>query len=90
MIKTKDVLNIFLYILLIIFSVYIIYQLILKIFGGSWQTEDIVIALLILIIGSVLNITIKLAKLETNFSNLKTSFCSLAKDFKEHLSKHKT
>ncbi len=90
MAKIPQTLSIILYILLIAFSIYLIYQLIIKILGGSWTTENIVITLLILIIGFLFNLTIKLAKLESNFNNLKNGFCSLAKDFKYHLAKHRT
>jgi hypothetical protein len=61
-----------------------IYQIILKIIGGSWETQDMVIALLVLLIGLVFSLTIKLTKLEMNFNHLKISFLSLAKDFKQH------
>lgn len=83
--KKVDYLTIIIYILLILFAIFVIYQLIIKIFGGSWETQDIIIALLILIIGFVFNLTIKSSRLDANFSNLKNSFCNLAKDFKEHL-----
>lgn len=84
--ERPKILSIILYVLLILFSIFIIYQLIIKILGGSWETQDIIIALLILIIGFIFNITVKLTKIETNFNNLKNSFCNLAKDFKQHLS----
>lgn len=87
--KKERIMNIILYGLLIILSIFIIYQLIIKILGGSWTTESIIIALLILIIGFIFNLTIKLTKSETNLNNLKNSFCNLAKDFKQHLSNHK-
>ena len=86
MVNFKKVLAIIFYIVLILFAVFIIYQIIIKIIRGSWETQDLVIALLILIIGFVFNLTIKLTKLETNFNNLRTSFCKLAKDFKRYSS----
>ena len=88
--KTGETFNIIILILLILFSLFIIYQLIKIVFLGSWEPESVIIALLILVIGFIFNITIKLTKLESNFNNLKTRFCSLAKDFKEHLSKDKS
>jgi len=39
-----------------------------------------------LMMGFLFNITVKVTKLESNFNNLKNSFCSLAKDFKQHCS----
>ncbi len=82
MIRIKKILIILFYIILIIFALFIIYQIIRKILGGSWETQDILIALMILLIGFIFNMTIKLTRLESNFNNLKTSFCNLAKDFK--------
>jgi len=38
-------------ILLLIFAAYIVYQIIRKILGGSWESEQIIISLLILNIG---------------------------------------
>lgn len=84
----KEISRITAYILLIIFAVFIIYQIIIKILGGSWELQDIVIALLVLIIGFLFNLTIKLTKLESDFNNIKSSFCNMAKDFKEHLNNH--
>ena len=85
MVDIKEAFRLIIYIFLIIFAVFIIYQVILKISGGSWELQDIVIALLILILGFLFNLTIKITKLEGNFNNLKDSFCNMAKDFKEHL-----
>jgi uncharacterized membrane protein (DUF485 family) len=80
--------NIFL-ILLILFSLFIAYQILRKILGGSWTTEGIIIALLVTIIGFLFNQTIKLTRTETNLHNLQRSFSCLAHDFKEHIKKKK-
>jgi len=74
-------------IILILFGTFIIYQLIRKILGGSWTTENIIIALLIFEIGLTFTIAVSLARLISDHNHLKGQFCSLAKDFKEHLSK---
>jgi len=47
-------------ILLIILGLIIIYQLLRKIFGGSWQTESIIIALLMFNLGLTWKICMKL------------------------------
>jgi len=73
-------------ILLIILGLFIAYQIILKIFGGSWATEDIIVALLIFIIGFVFTIALNLVKLNLKHDYLERQFRFLAKDFKEHLS----
>ena len=95
--KMSEIFNIILLILLILFSIFVIYQIIRKIFVGSWTTESILISLALIIISSLLmiagfliSLTKTSARTESNLNNLKTSFCNLAKDFKEHLSKHRT
>ena len=95
--EKNNIFELILTIVLIIFGAYIAIQLIRKIFGGSWTTESIIISLTILILASLFVITgflinqsKSLGKLESKFDNLKNSFCSLAKDFKEHLTNHKT
>lgn len=93
MVKIKEALNITFYILLIILAGFIIYQIIRKILGGSWTTESIIVTLTITIIASffvmagfLINQAKTLGKIENELTNLKTSFCTLAKDFKQHLS----
>ncbi|MBM3234646.1 hypothetical protein FJZ19_06155 [Candidatus Pacearchaeota archaeon] len=92
--RIREILNILILILLIAFSIFIIYQLIIKIFGGSWTTESIIVSLVLLIIASLfviagflISISRTIGKIETKLNNLKDSFCNLAKDFKHHLSK---
>jgi len=86
MAKLSEIIKILFYILLLLFAIFMIYQIIIKILGGSWETQDIIVALLVLMMGFLFNITVKVTKLESNFNNLKNSFCSLAKDFKQHCS----
>ena len=78
------ILNILGIIILILFSIFLLYQLIKKTMGGSWENQDILIVPVILIIGFLFNMAVKLTKPETNFLNSKDSFCKLAKDFKLH------
>jgi len=73
-------------ILLIIFGLFIAYQIILKIFGGSWATEDIIVALLVFVIGFVFTIALNLVKLNLKHDRLERQFYFLAKDFKKHVS----
>lgn len=82
MAKFSNVLESIIYILLIAFAIFIIYQLILKIFGGSWETQDIAIALLVIMLGLIFNIAIRQAKLETNLNHFSRNFFCLARDFK--------
>lgn len=55
-------------IILIILGLIIIYQLIKKILGGSWQTESIIIALLIFNLGLTWKSSMELMKLNSKFN----------------------
>ena len=54
-------------ILLILFGLFIAYQLLRKILGGSWQTESLIIALLVFNLGIIW-------KMNTNFWKLNLKF----------------
>jgi len=84
--KLIDKIEIIAVILLIIFGLFIVYQLILKILGGSWATEDIIVALLIFVIGIVFTIALNLVKLNLKHEYLERQFYFLAKDFKKYVS----
>ncbi len=45
--------------ILALFGLFIAYQLIRKIFGGSWQAESLIIALLVLNLGIILRLSSK-------------------------------
>lgn len=81
--KTLNLIQNILVFLIFILGLFIAYQIILKIFGGSWETEDIVVTLLVLIISSIFTIVIILAQLKSDHNHLARQFSSLAKDFKE-------
>ena len=70
--------------LLILFGIFIIIQILIKLSGGSWSTEDIILSLLIFNIGATFTIGIMLAQLKSDHNHLKNQFKSLANDFKEH------
>lgn len=53
--------------ILILFGLFIIYQLMGKIFGGSWQTEGLIISLLIFNIGVVWRLSMNIVKLNMKF-----------------------
>ena len=44
---------------LILFGLFLAYQILLKIFGGSWQTESLIIALLIFNLGLTWKLNMK-------------------------------
>jgi len=84
-----DILQITLTILLIILGLFIIYQIIRKIFGGSWSTENIIISLLMLNIGFTFALAVNQARTNTNVGHLSNSFRHLVNDFKLHLRDNK-
>jgi len=54
-------------ILLILFGLFIAYQLLRAILGGSWQTEGLIIALLVFNLGMTWKLTISNVKLNIKF-----------------------
>ena len=84
--KFIDIIQTILIIFLIVFGLFLAYQIILKILGGSWQTESLIISLLMLNIGITFTLAINHAKINARIAHLTYQFRSLAKDFKEHLS----
>lgn len=69
--------------MLILFSLFLIYQLLIKIFGGSWASEGIIVSLLVLVIGFLFNQAKTLGKLESEVRNIKISLFHFAHDFKD-------
>ncbi|MAG01831.1 hypothetical protein CMI42_00690 [Candidatus Pacearchaeota archaeon] len=55
-------------ILLIILGLILAYQLILKILGGSWQTEAIIIGLLMMNLGLTWKLALNFYKLDMRFN----------------------
>ncbi|MFH1592337.1 MAG: hypothetical protein ABIB47_03145 [Candidatus Woesearchaeota archaeon] len=81
-------------IVLVVFGLYISYQIIKRILGGSLTAEDIIISLLIFNLGCVFTIGFALAKLNSGLAKLKSDhnhlrnqFRSLADDFKRYVKK---
>lgn len=86
----KDIIKIIIklfVIILIIFGLFIIYQIIKKILGGSWSTENIIVSLLILNLGVVFATGLIFAKLRSDHNHLSKQFSALANDFKDHIKK---
>jgi uncharacterized membrane protein len=86
--KIKQILDILFVVALTIFALFIIYQILRKVFGGSWATEGLVIALLVLNITLTFHLTKEVTQIKTDLSHIKMEFRSLAHDFKEHI-KHR-
>ena len=82
-------------IIYIIIIIYVAYQILRAIFGGSWATENILIAGMgvilagmFAIVSFLINQGKCLGALEERTKNIGNSLYNLGKDFKEHLSKH--
>ena len=83
-------------IILIIIMIYVAFQVFKVIFGGTWATENIIIAGMgiilagmFVIVGFLINQGKILGTLEERTKNIGASLSNLGNDFKEHLSKHK-
>ena len=78
-------------ILVVLFGLYLLFQLIKKILGGSWSTEEIVVGLLIFNTGAIFTLTLtiipSIVHIKADLNNLKMQFRALATDFKNHLHK---
>lgn len=75
--------------------VYLAFQVLIAIFGGTWATENIIIAGMgvilagmFIIVGFLINQGRELGKLEERTKNIGESLSNLGRDFKEHLLKH--
>lgn len=89
----EDILENILFVLLILFIIFIGYQILRAIFGGSWTDEQIAIGLMTIvlssffvIVGYLINQARAIGKIESNISNLNERFKNMGKDLKEHLS----
>ncbi|MBI4440243.1 hypothetical protein HY638_04700 [Candidatus Woesearchaeota archaeon] len=79
----QDALTIF----LILFGIFLLYQVILKIFGGSWTTEDLVFGFIVVMVGFQFQMNTALTRVQSDLGYLKNQFRALAGDFKEHIAK---
>jgi len=87
----KDMLyyiNLLVMIFIIVLGLVVAYQLVLKILGGSWMSESLIIALLVMNISLSFANAINLAKLGSDHRYLRRQFGCLARDFKEHVGGH--
>lgn len=71
----------------IAFGIFIAYQILRIIFGGSWPSEDAILALLILNITLTVSMSLYttqgITKIRSDLTHLTKQFDSLAADFKE-------
>ncbi len=92
----KEVIKELFRIIYIIILIYVAYQVLKAIFGGTWATENILIAGMGVILAGmfvIVSFLISQGKclgtLEERTKNIGDSLFNLGKDFKEHLSKHR-
>ncbi len=83
MAKALDIIQVILIIFLIVFGIFILYQIIRKILGGSWDNETIIISLLIFNISFTIAIALNLIKFNTDYNYFKKYMHNFAKDFRE-------
>ncbi|MEK6951737.1 MAG: hypothetical protein AABX29_01865 [Nanoarchaeota archaeon] len=83
-------------IIYIIIIIYVAYQVLKAILGGTWETENIIIAGMgiilagmFVIVGFLINQGKCLGTLEERTKNIGDSLHNLGKDFKRHLENHK-
>jgi hypothetical protein len=81
----SDMIESIILILLILFGIFIIYQVYRILFGGSWNPEDVIIALLIFTLGLTVVVLRKSDSNAHKLMNISRSFNSLAEDFKGHM-----
>lgn len=99
MVKDLDLKEAFLWIfraIFILIMLYVAYQVLKAILGGTWATENIIIAGmgiilagLFVIVGFLVNQGRALGMLEERTRNIGKSLSDLGNDFKGHLSEHK-
>ncbi|MFH0978311.1 MAG: hypothetical protein V1837_03330 [Candidatus Woesearchaeota archaeon] len=81
---------------LIIFGIFLIYQIARLLLGGSWSTEELIVALLVLSLTMTFQLAKKVESMSADMRNFKNSFKALATDFKslslsynDHLGQYK-
>jgi len=87
-IKIKEIFISIIVILLAVFGLFLAFQIIKKIFIGSWETEDLILAILFFNTGAVFSIIFILATIKSDLKHLSKKFDSLVSDFKGHLKEH--
>ena len=85
MVKIIDIIQIILIIFLIVFGIFLVYQIILKILGGSWETEAIIISLLIFNISFTIAIALSQIKFGTDYNYFKKLIYKELKEIKSKL-----
>ncbi|MFH0712055.1 MAG: hypothetical protein V1889_03010 [archaeon] len=80
--RILDVVYIVAMIFVIVFGLFIAYQLIRRLLGGSWGVEDLVLGLLMALVGLFFIIAISQVKLGMEFKFFRRQFGGLVNDLK--------
>lgn len=65
-----------------LFGLFIAYQLLRSILGGSWDAQNLIIGLLLTNVSVTFALAVKMAQMRSDHNNLRNQFNSLAHDFK--------
>lgn len=66
-----------------LFGLFVLYQIIRYLLGGSWELEELVVAILAINTSAIIGLIGKTYRSEGEFNEFKRSMLTLAKDFKE-------
>ncbi len=66
-----------------LFGLYMLYQILRRMLGGSWGIEALIFGLVVLHIGFTFGLAMKMAETKTDLRHLNKKFYALATDFKE-------
>ncbi|MDP1694013.1 MAG: hypothetical protein Q8L34_00560 [Candidatus Woesearchaeota archaeon] len=66
-----------------LFGLFMLYQILRRMFGGSWGIETLIFGLVVLHIGFTFWLAMKMTETKTEVRHLRSQFHSLATDFKE-------
>ncbi len=81
--KMLQLLERFMTLFLIFFGLYLFYQLLRKIFGGSWGAEALIIGLLLFVINFLFRLATTMTQVTTDVHHLQRQFDGLSADFKD-------
>jgi len=65
-----------------LFGLFVLYQVIRKIVGGSWSVEDLILSMLVLNFGCIFTLGLMVTRIKSDHPHLKSQFRSMAHDFK--------
>ncbi len=69
-------------IILALFGLFMLYQILRRMFGGSWGIEALIFGLVVLHMGITFGLAVKMTETRTEVRHLRNQFHSLATDFK--------